>query len=88
VGKVLEGATWFRGWYPGYLRKMLLKLVWKLLKVAHKWINHFMYDLNYRSNYGNMVKTPSEVMPELLQYTNVVLGDIDTTYFMLGQSQK
>ena len=26
-------------------------------------------------------------MPELLQYSNIILGDIDTAYFMLGENQ-
>jgi 2-dehydro-3-deoxygluconokinase len=26
-------------------------------------------------------------MPELLQYTNIILGDIDTAYYMLGQTK-
>ena len=32
-------------------------------------------------------KTPSEVMPELLKLTNIILGDIDTAYFMLGKEK-
>jgi 2-dehydro-3-deoxygluconokinase len=41
-------------------------------------------DLNYRSKLWQYGKTPSEVMPELLKYSHVILGDIDTAYFMLG----
>ncbi len=30
-------------------------------------------------------KNPSEVMPKLLKYCHVILGDIDTAFFMLGK---
>ncbi len=41
-------------------------------------------DLNYRSKLWQYGKTPSEVMPELLKYAHIILGDIDTANFMLG----
>ena len=40
-------------------------------------------DMNYRSTLWNYGKHPSEVMPELLSFCDVITGDIDTveTYF-------
>lgn len=44
-------------------------------------------DLNYRSRLWKYGKAPSEVMPELLQYCNVILGDLNTACFMLGREE-
>jgi len=42
-------------------------------------------DLNYRSKLWQYGKEPHEIMPNLLKYSNVILGDIDTMLFMLGE---
>jgi 2-dehydro-3-deoxygluconokinase len=57
------------------------------VKAAHQLGLTISCDLNYRSKLWQYGKTPAELMPELLQYTNVILGDIDTAYFMLGQAK-
>lgn len=44
-------------------------------------------DLNYRSKLWKYGKEPKEVMPELLKYCHVILGDIDTALFMLGKEK-
>ncbi len=45
-------------------------------------------DLNYRAKLWNYGKQPCEIMPELLGYCNIILGDIDTALFMLGNKQQ
>lgn len=40
-------------------------------------------DLNYRSKLWKYGKKPSEVMPELLSYCNIILGDIDTACMLI-----
>ncbi len=83
--KVLEGATWFHwsGITPA-ISESAAEACLEAIKVAHKKGITISCDLNYRSKLWQYGKTPSEVMPEMLKYSNVILGDIDTAYFMLG----
>ena len=84
--KVLEGATWFH--WSGIttaISESAAEACLEAVKVAHQLGLTISCDLNYRAKLWQYGKTPSEVMPELLAYTNVVLGDIDTAFFMLGQ---
>lgn len=57
------------------------------VKVAHSMGVKITSDLNYRSKLWQYGKTPSEIMPELLSYSNVILGDLDTAFFMLGKDK-
>lgn len=86
--KVFEGATWFHwsGITPA-ISQSAADACLEAIKVAHKLGLTISCDLNYRSKLWQYGKTPSEVMPELLQLTNIILGDIDTAYFMLGQEK-
>jgi 2-dehydro-3-deoxygluconokinase len=83
--RVLEGATWFHwsGITPA-ISESAAEACLEAVKVAHKLGLTISCDLNYRSKLWQYGKTPSEVMPEILHYSNVILGDIDTAYFMLG----
>lgn len=53
------------------------------LKAARKKNIIISADLNYRSKLWNYGKEPSEVMPELLSYCDIILGDIDTACKLL-----
>lgn len=57
------------------------------IKVAHKKGILITSDLNYRSKLWQYGKQPKDIMPELLKYSNVILGDIDTAYMMLGKEK-
>jgi 2-dehydro-3-deoxygluconokinase len=83
--KVLEGATWFH-WsgITAAISESAAEACLEAIKVAHKLGLTISCDLNYRSKLWQYGKTPSEVMPEMLKYAHVILGDIDTAYFMLG----
>jgi 2-dehydro-3-deoxygluconokinase len=83
--KVLAGAEWFHwsGITPA-ISESAAEACLEAIKVAHKLGVKISCDLNYRSKLWQYGKTPSEVMPEMLKYSNVILGDIDTAYFMLG----
>jgi 2-dehydro-3-deoxygluconokinase len=83
--KVLEGADWFH-WsrITPAISESAAEACLEAIKVAHKLGITISCDLNYRSKLWQYGKTPSEVMPEMLHYSNVILGDIDTAYFMLG----
>ncbi|MWB92779.1 sugar kinase [Flavobacterium sp. GA093] len=83
--KVFEGATWFHfSGITAAISQSAAEACLEAVQVAHELGLTISCDLNYRSKLWQYGKTPSEVMPELLHYSNVILGDIDTAYFMLG----
>jgi 2-dehydro-3-deoxygluconokinase len=86
--KVLKGATWFH-WsgITAAISESAAEACLEAIKVAHKLGLTISCDLNYRSKLWQYGKTTSEVMPEMLKYCHVILGDIDTAYFMLGKAK-
>lgn len=86
--KVLDGATWFH-WsgITAAISESAAEACLEAIKAAHKLGLTISCDLNYRSKLWQYGKTPSEVMPEMLKYCDVILGDIDTAYFMLGKDK-
>lgn len=82
---VFKEATWFH-WsgITAAISESAAEECLEAVKVAHKLGVTISTDLNYRSKLWKYGKEPKEVMPELLKYSNVILGDIDTAYFMLG----
>ncbi|MFC4722629.1 PfkB family carbohydrate kinase [Geojedonia litorea] len=85
---VLKDATWFHwsGITPAISESAAEECL-QALKVAHELGITISSDLNYRSKLWQYGKSPSEVMPELLKYSNIILGDIDTAFFMLGHDK-
>ena len=83
--KVLEGATWFH-WsgITAAISESAAEACLEAIKIAHEIGLTISCDLNYRTKLWQYGKTPSEVMPEILNTVHVILGDIDTAYFMLG----
>ena len=83
--EIFEGATWFHwsGITPA-ISENASQACLEAVKVAHKLGLTISCDLNYRSKLWQYGKQPSEVMPELLKYSHIILGDIDTANFMLG----
>lgn len=83
--EILKDATWFHwsGITPA-LSESAAKACLEAIKVAHELGLTISTDLNYRAKLWQYGKQPHEVMPEMLKYSNVILGDIDTAYFMLG----
>jgi 2-dehydro-3-deoxygluconokinase len=86
--KVLKQATWFHwsGITPA-ISDTASQACLEAVKAAHQLGLTVSCDLNYRSKLWQYGKNPSDVMPELLRYTNVILGDINTANFMLGQAK-
>lgn len=84
--KALEGATWFHwsGITPA-LSENAAQACLEAIQTASELGLTISCDLNYRSKLWQYGKSPSEVMPELLKYCHVILGDIDTAFFMLGK---
>ena len=82
--KVFEKASWYH-WsgISAAISASASKVCLEALKAAKKAGVRISSDLNYRSTLWKYGKHPSEVMPELLSYCDVITGDIDTaeTYF-------
>ncbi len=84
--EIFKGANWFHwsGITPA-ISESAAKACLEAVKTAHKLGLTISCDLNYRSKLWQYGKQPSDVMPELLSYSHIILGDIDTAYFMLGK---
>lgn len=82
---IFDGATWFHwsGITPA-ISENAAQACLEAVKTAHKLGLTISCDLNYRSKLWQYGKQPSDVMPELLKYSHIILGDIDTANFMLG----
>ena len=87
-GDVLKDATWFHwsGITPAISDSAAIECL-EALKIAHDLGITISSDLNYRSKLWQYGKEPNQVMPQLLKYSNIILGDIDTAFFMLGKEK-
>ncbi|MGB3776206.1 MAG: sugar kinase, partial [Leeuwenhoekiella sp.] len=85
---IFENASWFHwsGVTPA-LSQSAADVVLEALKVAKSKGVKVSCDLNYRSKLWKYGKEPHQIMPELLTYSHVILGDIDTAYFMMGRDR-
>lgn len=83
--QIFEGKTWFH-WsgITAAISENAANECLNALKIAHKMGLTISCDLNYRSKLWKYGKQPCDVMPEMLKYCNVILGDIDTAFMMLG----
>jgi len=86
--EILKDATWFHwsGITPA-ISESAAKICLEAVKTAHQLGLTISCDLNYRAKLWQYGKEPKEVMPALLQYSHIILGDIDTAYFMLGKDK-
>ena len=86
--EALEGANWFHwsGITPAISQNAADECL-EALKMAHEKGLMISADLNHRAKLWQYGKEPREVMPELLSYCNVILGDLDTAFFMLGKDK-
>jgi len=82
--EILKDASWFHwsGITPA-LSESAAEACLEAIEVAHELGLTISTDLNYRSKLWQYGKQPHEVMPKMLQYSNLILGDIDTAFFML-----
>ena len=86
--KIFKGKSWFH--FSGITAAISENAAEECLiaiKTAHKLGLTISCDLNYRSKLWKYGKEPKDVMPEMLKYCHVILGDIDTAYFMLGKEK-
>lgn len=86
--KVFENATVFfwSGLTPA-ISQNAADVCLEAVKVAQKMGLLIATDLNYRSKLWKYGKAPKEIMPELLKYSHVILGDLETAFMMLGQDK-
>jgi 2-dehydro-3-deoxygluconokinase len=86
--KIFEEATWFHwsGISPA-ISPDTADVCLEAVQIASGMGLTISTDLNYRSKLWKYGKDPKDIMPNLLQYSNVILGDIDTTLFMLGKQK-
>ncbi|RZL05661.1 MAG: sugar kinase [Pedobacter sp.] len=83
--EVMEGYTWFH-WsaLTPALSGDLALVILEALEVASKKGLKISVDLNYRSKLWDYGKQPIEVMPALVQYCHVIMGNIWAAEKMLG----
>lgn len=85
---VFKDAQWFHwsGVTPA-ISESAAEVCLEAAKVAFDMGLTISSDLNYRSKLWKYGKEPKEVMPKLLNYCHIILGDIDTAMFMLGKDK-
>jgi len=83
--EVFKGASVFHwsGVTPA-ISESAAEVCLEAVKVAHEMGIVITSDLNYRSKLWKYGKHPNQIMPKLLGYSTVILGDIDTAFFMLN----
>jgi len=83
--RVLDGYTWFH-WsaLTPALNETLAAVCKEALEAARRKRLIVSVDLNYRNKLWDYGKQPIEVMPELLPYCDVVMGNIWAANKMLG----
>lgn len=83
--KVMDGITWFHwsGITPA-ISQEAADATLEALKAATERNITISCDLNYRASLWKYGKHPSEVMPELLQYCHLLIGDSETIYTYFG----
>ncbi len=83
--KILEGITWFHwtGITPA-ISQNLADICLDAVKVAKNKGITISCDLNYRSKLWKYGKEPSEIMPELVKYCDVAIGNEEDADKVLG----
>ena len=83
--KIFEGITWFHwtGITPA-ISQNLADICLEAVKVAKQKGIIISCDLNYRSKLWKYGKEPSEVMPELVKYCNIAIGNEEDADKVLG----
>lgn len=82
---IFEDATWFHwtGITPG-LSQGAAEVMLEALKVARQKKLIISCDLNYRRKLWHYGRTPSEVMPELVSFCDIILGNEEDCEMMFG----
>lgn len=85
--KILEDIDWFHftALTPS-LNENMVQICEQALQIASEKSIKISVDLNYRSRLWQYGKSPIEVMPKLVQYADVIMGNIWAANKMLGTS--
>jgi len=83
--KFLDGASWFHwtGITPA-ISQNLAEICLEAVRVAKKRKITISCDLNYRSQLWKYGKTPNEVIPNLLKYSDIAIGNEEDADKVLG----
>jgi 2-dehydro-3-deoxygluconokinase len=83
--KVFEGVSWFHftAISPA-LNQSIADVCLEALQVASRKGLQISVDLNYRSKLWKYGKEPKEIMPQLVQYCTVIMGNIWSANSLLG----
>jgi 2-dehydro-3-deoxygluconokinase len=82
---VLDGISWFHfSAISPAISEDLAKVCEEALVIAEKKNITISVDLNYRSKLWQYGKTPLEIMPQLVRYCDVVMGNIWSASMMLS----
>ena len=83
--KILEGATWFHfSAISPALNENVAKVCEEGLQAAKRKNIKISVDLNYRAKLWQYGKKPSEIMPQLVNYCDVIMGNLWAAEIMLG----
>jgi len=83
--KVLQGCSWFHfSAISPALNEKAAMVCKEALKVASARGLTISVDLNYRAKLWQYGKQPAEIMPELVQYCTVIMGNIWSVETLLG----
>lgn len=84
---VLEGHSWFH-WtaLTPALNEQMIAVCEEALAAAKRKGLVISVDLNYRNKLWNYGKSPLEVMPSLVSYCDVIMGNIWAAHTMLGSA--
>ncbi len=87
MDSLLEGIDWLH-WtaLTPALNSQMITFIQRILTEADKRNITLSVDLNYRNKLWQYGKEPIEVMPELVQYCDVIMGNIWAANKMLGTS--
>ncbi|MCY4778039.1 sugar kinase [Sphingobacterium sp. UT-1RO-CII-1] len=87
MNKLFEGVTWLH-WtaLTPALNQNIADIMASILKEASNRNIYISVDLNYRSKLWQYGKKPIEIMPELINYCDVIMGNIWAANVMLGIS--
>ena len=87
IAQLLEGVTWFH-WsaLTPALNENMAKLMKAILTEASNRGIYISVDLNYRSKLWQYGKQPLDIMPELVQYCDLIMGNIWASNKMLGST--
>lgn len=85
--EVLSGSEWFHisGISPAVSQEAA-DVCLEVVKMARSFGMKISMDLNYRKNLWKYGKKPSDIIPEMVRYADVLLGDPGTANMMLGKN--